>query len=297
MYMSKIKSFAVGNGDMYYINHNSDNFTIIDCCLSDQNQKAIVDEIKNECKNKGITRFISTHPDDDHFCGIKYLDDAITIANFYCVKNNAIKSDITDHFRHYCKLRGSENVFHLEKGCSRQWMNESSNERGSSGINVLWPDCNNRHYREALTTAESGGSPNNISPIIRYNLEGGAAFLWMGDLETDFIETIKYEVNWPKVNVLFAPHHGRNTGKIPEDVLQEIDPDIIVIGEAPAVHLNYYQNYNTITQNSAGNITFECEGNNIHISVSTYGYRVNFLAKKYKITDDYYLGTLTVGNL
>ena len=29
--MSIVKSFSVGNGDMFYINHGSDNFTIIDC--------------------------------------------------------------------------------------------------------------------------------------------------------------------------------------------------------------------------------------------------------------------------
>ena len=28
--MSKIKSFSVGNGDMFYIRHNTDNFTTID---------------------------------------------------------------------------------------------------------------------------------------------------------------------------------------------------------------------------------------------------------------------------
>ena len=28
--MSKVKSFSVGNGDMFYIRHNSDNFTTID---------------------------------------------------------------------------------------------------------------------------------------------------------------------------------------------------------------------------------------------------------------------------
>ena len=31
--MSIIKSFSVGEGDMFYIDHNSDNFSIIDCNL------------------------------------------------------------------------------------------------------------------------------------------------------------------------------------------------------------------------------------------------------------------------
>ena len=29
--MSIVKSFSVGEGDMYYIVHNTDNFTVIDC--------------------------------------------------------------------------------------------------------------------------------------------------------------------------------------------------------------------------------------------------------------------------
>ena len=36
--MSIIKSFSAGNGDMFYINHNSDNFTTIDCCYEDDAQ-------------------------------------------------------------------------------------------------------------------------------------------------------------------------------------------------------------------------------------------------------------------
>ena len=85
--MTKIKSLAVGNGDMFYIRHMSDNFTIIDSSLSDDNKKTIVDEIISESKNKGVTRFISTHPDHDHIMGLDYLDDKIGLLNFYCVKN------------------------------------------------------------------------------------------------------------------------------------------------------------------------------------------------------------------
>lgn len=58
--MSIIKSLSVGDGDMYYIKHGSSNFTIIDCCLTDDNRSSIVGEIKSERKGKSITRFIST---------------------------------------------------------------------------------------------------------------------------------------------------------------------------------------------------------------------------------------------
>lgn len=52
--MSIVKSFSVGNGDMFYIKHNSDNFSVIDCSINDDNLKEIIDEIKSESKTKGF---------------------------------------------------------------------------------------------------------------------------------------------------------------------------------------------------------------------------------------------------
>lgn len=103
--MSIVKSFAVRNGDMFYIQHNSDNFTIIDCNLNADTANERIDELKRASRNKGITRFISTHPDQDHIGGIELLDAEMPIANFYVVENRAMKADETESFKHYCKLR------------------------------------------------------------------------------------------------------------------------------------------------------------------------------------------------
>ena len=111
--MSIIKSFSVGEGDMFYIKHNSSNFSIIDCCLDDDNKEEIVDEIISEFSGKDIIRFISTHPDQDHIEGLKYLDERIGILNFYCVKNSAIKTDETEDFKHYCKLRDGNQHYYV----------------------------------------------------------------------------------------------------------------------------------------------------------------------------------------
>ena len=45
--MSIVKSLSVGNGDMFYIKHNTENFTIIDCNITgtEANKKRIVDEL------------------------------------------------------------------------------------------------------------------------------------------------------------------------------------------------------------------------------------------------------------
>ena len=266
--MSIIKSFSVGDGDMFYINHSSDNFTIIDCCMSEEDRSDIVRELKSIRKNKGVTRFISTHPDDDHILGLSYLNQEINLLNFYCVKNEATKPDETDDFGEYCKLRDdAHKAFYVFKGCPRRWMNMDNEERGSSGINILWPDTSNEHYKSELERVKDGESPNNISPIVKYSMNGGATILWMGDLETDFMEGIKDDVTVEVVDILFAPHHGRDTGKVSEDWLADMNPKIVIIGEAPSEDLNYYEGYNTITQNSAGDIILECISGKIHICI------------------------------
>lgn len=293
--MSIIKSLSVGNGDMFYIDHNSSNLSIIDCSLSEENKQGIVKEIKDIQNEKQITRFISTHPDQDHIQGLKYLDDQIKILNFYTVKNETTKEEETEDFERYCELRDSDKVFHLEKGCSRRWMNQFDKTNGSSGINILWPITANQHYKDALKEAKDGASPNNISPIIKYGVEDSASMIWMGDLETDFMENVINAITLPKTDILFAPHHGRKSGMVPKKWLAQLDPKIIIIGEALSKDLNYYQGYNTITQNSAGDIIFDCIENKVHIYVSEDSYSVDFLEDEGKSRFNYYyLGTLKV---
>lgn len=294
--MSIVKSFAVGEGDMFYIKHGNDNFTIIDCCISSENRSAIVSELQSESMNKEIKRFISTHPDDDHFRGLPYLNRKMPIVNFYCVENEATKPDETDDFEEYCALRDdSEKAFALVRGCTRKWLNQESEERGGSGIHILWPITTNEHYKEALKKAKEGKSFNNISAIVMYSLNGGSTVLWMGDLESDFMENIKDKITMDPADILFAPHHGRDTGKVPKDWLDEMDPKIVIIGEAPSKDLNYYSDYDTITQNSADDIVLECVSGKTHIYVSNYSYSVDFLDDE-RMPNTYgkYIGTLKV---
>ncbi len=278
--MSVIKSVSVGYGDMYYIRHGSDNFTMIDCMLPADDaawRKDIVDELLDESRGKGIKRFISTHPDQDHVQGLAYLDSRMGIINFYCVKNNAVKDDPTPDFEHYCELRDSAKAFYIYKGCSRRWMNRRSEERGSAGINILWPDTANHHFKEALEAAERGDSPNNTSAIIKYSLNGGVTALWMGDLEHDFMEKIDGYVDLPDVDLLFAPHHGRASGRVPANWLEEMNPAVIVLGEAESEYMHYYPGWNTIKQNRAGDIAFDCRTGRVDVYVSSSTYEEDFL--------------------
>lgn len=76
--------------------------------------------------------------------------------------------------------------------------------------------------------------------------------------------------------------------------MEDIDPKIVVIGEAPSDKINYLSGYNTITQNTAGNIIFDCYSNNVDIYVSNENYAVDFLKNKEKSDklNETYIGTL-----
>ncbi|MCY4089152.1 MAG: hypothetical protein OXF49_03460 [Candidatus Saccharibacteria bacterium] len=156
---------------------------MIDCCLPSEDFKKrnkILAEIKHHYSKKCVARFISTHPDQDHFTGLKEIDKQNTILNFYCVKNEASKEDETEDFKHYCVLRDNKDkAFYLYRGCERKWMNISDSERGCAGLNILWPIPKNINFKNALEIAKNGGSPNNISPIISYSRKNGATALWM----------------------------------------------------------------------------------------------------------------------
>ena len=175
-------------------------------------------------------------------------------------------------------------------------MNKDDKEKqyGSSGIFILWPIVDNDDYKEELSNVKNGKSPNNISPIIKYSLQDGVTVLWFGDLEEEFMEKIKDVIKLPKADIIFAPHHGRSSGKIPKEWMEDIDPKIVVIGEAPSDKINYLSGYNTITQNTAGNIIFDCYSNNVDIYVSNENYAVDFLKNKEKSDklNETYIGTL-----
>ena len=118
--------------------------------------------------------------------------------------------------------------------------------------------------------------------------------LWMGDLETEFMEKVKDVITPEASDILFAPHRGRKSGRVPTDWLDKIDPTLIVVGEAPSSDLTYYNEWNTITQNSAGDIVFECLSGKTNVFVSKSTYSVNFLSREQGIGNRhgcYYIGT------
>lgn len=272
--MSIVKSFSFPcgelRGDTFYISHNSNNFTVIDCYLKDGDddscrKEEIINEIVKESSGR-ICRFISTHPDNDHILGIEELDKRWPITNFYAVDNNipADKSDAS--LSKYIELKKNKN-FPINKGIKRAWLNKNEDKNGSSGLEFLWPDITNEKFQSELQKVAQGESPNNICCVFTYTIKNGARFMWMGDLETDmqqeFYDTCKSNI--PQVDILFQPHHGRKSGAVPDDLLKKLSPKLIIIGNAPSEHIEYGDSQMTITQNTAGDIIFANDGNEVHI--------------------------------
>lgn len=297
--MSKVKSYSVGNGDMFTIEHNSSNFTIIDCDYENEDTFDLnLKEIKERSGTKQILRFISTHPDEDHIKGLKKLDDELNIPNFYCVKNEARKQNETEDFKKYLHLKDSSKAAYLFKGLKRKWLNDDDGTNGCSGIKILWPIINDVKHIEALNDAYNYKNYNNLSSIFTYSIDNGAKFIWMGDMEYDYLEKIKDKIEWSKVDVVFAPHHGRKTGKISKEILDKLQQKLIIIGEAPSEDLYYYDGYDTITQNSSGNITLISNNNYIDIYVEREEYNSNISGLINRCLSDckdgFYLGSLKI---
>lgn len=314
--MSIVKSYSFPEGDirgdMFYIKHNSRNFTVIDCYLKDGDGKnARRDEIIKEIKYESVDRtcrFISTHPDNDHIAGIEHLDDKWPITNFYAVYNNRPTDDNDASLTRYRHLLAHKN-FAIKRGIRRAWLNEETYENGSSGIEFLWPDVNSEKFRHALKLVSEGKEINNICPIFTYKVKGGATYMWMGDLETEMQQAYydEFKNNIPQVDILFQPHHGRKSGTVPNDLLEALKPKLIIIGNAPSEHIDYGDSRQTITQNAAGDIRFENDDKEVHIyTKNEINNKPTCLKAKqgkrnitrtfygHSIVDWYYAGTLTI---
>lgn len=154
----------------------------------------------------------------------------------------------------------------------------------------------NKEFKKALKLSSEGEEFNNISPIFTYKLNQGAKIMWMGDIEEEFLDSIQDDVEWNKIDILFAPHHGRKSGHICKNILEQLAPHIIVLGEGPSEYLDYYSDFPTIKQNTAKGITFEwCENkNHIFVENSEYNYpiQIAYIDNTHGTFSGKYIGTI-----
>lgn len=245
--MSIVRSFSVGNGDMFAIQHDDGDLTVIDVCLTRQNVQEIKSALKSLCRPGGTTRLIITHPDEDHIRGLSDFIRWFPKLEIYSPPAEPLKAVESSSFRLFKALRQMGLLRPLAKG----WTKSQANALlAGSTLRCFWPDLSSNAYRQFAFAARRGLGSNNCSPGLILTMKNGATLVWLGDLETAALARIPTEDLPQDVDIVFAPHHGRKSAKIPASILKRLNPQVVVLGEGSSEHLHYSYSCQTVTQNS-----------------------------------------------
>jgi competence protein ComEC len=238
-------------------------------------------------KEKGITdifRFIVTHPDMDHLDGIKDLFEDFTISNFWDTDNKKEISDKAnsggynmEDWKYYRSLRDGKIA-----PCKRlTYFSDNSNLYFNEDyIEILSPTPT------ILNACNEKGDWNDSSYVILYSPPkangGNWKILFAGDSEDATWEHItnKHAEKIKNVDILFAPHHGRDSNRN-FDFLKSLTPTITLFGNANSKHLAYTKYRGTrITNNQAGYIILDISKEHLKIYVKNFEFAKDFCAKK-----------------
>ena len=306
--MSIIYFLNVGKGDCSIIEHNSGRLTMIDinrivenfdegssfvrnnssilALEGDGNPKGNfhqnehpidpIEFLKKNYPQKELFRFILTHPDMDHLKGLKDLSEKIGFTNFWSYKNSkdgtSIKDEDIEDWNFYQTLLKNNKFLNLVDINNCQYLPDD-------GLKILSPN------NELISKANSDENWNDASAIILY-LVGGYKFLFCGDSGDNtwnyLIRNHKNEIS--NIDVLFAPHHGRNSDR-DFNFLDIVNPQVTILGNAESEYLAYdaYKRKSKylFTNNQAGNFKFEINNqyNELMINFSNREFAQSFCLK------------------
>src|SRR5262249_40608013 len=113
------------------------------------------------------------------------------------------------------------------------WNRGEDGQAGGDGLIVLAPT------KELVAAANEAGDWNDSSYVILYRVRN-KRILFAGDSHDETWDHIL--TNWGEqvknVDVLIAPHHGRDSGRGYE-FLDMVNPKLTLFGNAPSEHLAY----------------------------------------------------------
>lgn len=240
--------------------------------------------IKKQINPNEIFRLIITHPDMDHLDGIKDLYEDFFIRNTWDTNNNK-ELDLNNFGGGYNKedwvfyknLRDGKytnttRLTYFDDNDCLYWNKDN--------IKILAPS------KELLKSANESGDFNDSSYAILYTppKQGGGSWkiLFSGDTHNKswkhIIENHSDEVS--NVDVLFAPHHGRDSDRDYE-FLKTVKPRVTLFGNASSKHLAYDKYPKPkITNNQAGYVVLNIEHSKITFYVKNYEYARDYKAKK-----------------
>lgn len=272
--MSTIHFLNVKKGDCSVIKHNSGRVTVIDVCnakpMDVQTEKRISEMAKLEKGISGnfqqkkypvnpisylkdhsiydIFRYIQTHPDMDHMDGIKTLYDEFSFANFWDTdntkeideeswENSPYNEEDWDYYKYLRDTKPHENprrLALLSDASGQYWNVGDDGSSGGDGIQILAPT---QELIDAVNEADN--DYNDCSYVLLYRTNG-KRIIFSGDSHDDTWGHIleNYEDEIKNIDLLIAPHHGRDSDRSYE-FLDVLKPTLTFFGIASSKDLAY----------------------------------------------------------
>lgn len=286
--MPTLHFLNVRSGDCSIIEHSSGRVTMVDVnnarrvTDSERIAESVVQKLAsvsgnfNQKKNPAnpivymrernigsVFRFVLTHPDMDHMDGIVDIFDVFSPPNFWDTANACDKdSDDWDNAPYrkedwdfYRDVRSSTSnpkrlLYHSGQPVADYWKDD--------GLAILAPTP------ELIAAANEAEEWNDASYVLLYkvkHVDGGPDWkiVIAGDSHDGTWEHLleAHEDKLGDVDVLLAPHHGRDSGR-DHAFLDLLKPKLTLFGNASSGHLAYDEwsrrDLPIITNNQAGSI-------------------------------------------
>lgn len=332
--MATIHFLNVKNGDCSIINHISDRTTVIDVCNAKptdiQSEKLIAEKALFEKGISGnfqqkrypvnpisylqdhnidsIFRYIQTHPDMDHMDGITTLFEEYSPINFWDTNNEKEMDGSSwdnspyneDDWNFYRNLRDAKPntdprrlaLLHGEKG--HYWNIGEDGSSSGDDLYILAPS------QELIDSANEADEDYNDCSYVLLCRTGGNRIIFGGDSYDDTWTHIleNYEDDVANIDLLIAPHHGRDSGRSFE-FLNTLKPTLTFFGNAPSDDLAYSAWHNRglsiVTNNQANCMIVDASAApmKLYVTHGNFAMKVNsdtFYSNTFKA---WYVGPIT----
>jgi beta-lactamase superfamily II metal-dependent hydrolase len=269
------------------------------------NQKAYPDnpiEYLRKLRVPSLFRFIATHGDMDHLDGIRDVFSEFSPANIWDTDNtkrfapgafNTGRYDRED-WTFYERLRDGNPQTNPKRLV--YYSGDVNEYYKDDGLFILAPT------KQLIAEANEAEEWNDASYVLLYRSHGHR-ILFAGDSEDGTWEHIL--ANWydkvAGVDVLVAPHHGRDSGR-DWGFLDVVRPRLTLFGNAASEHLAYgawnSRDLEFITNNQAGYVVMSISKSGIDVFVKNGRFARSFAESKgysssySEPNDAWYLGTL-----
>lgn len=318
--MARIHFLNVDEGDCSIIQHENGDITMIDICCGNlqtgEIEKAFsLESAKDGVKGnfnqkahptcpieylkklgiKSIFRYIQTHPDMDHMDGLNRLADNFSVCNFWDTDNSKPSPfDANGKFGRYKKedwdrylmFRKSESdpkaLFYYDGSSTKYFAEDDNGIKKDDYLKILSPT------HELIKAANENKDWNDSSYVILYSIHG-FKILFCGDADTDtlFHLTTNHADDIKNLDVLIAPHHGRDSDK-DFDFLDVMKPRLSLLGNAKSKFMAYREWNNRkldhIMNNQAGDILIDFSEGSFLVSVSNKTFADNYCQKHWNST-------------